>query len=125
MTARHRKEPPIALNLQLAGREPALLSVLLGIAAKGLGVWLHFTTAQQALMNAVSAATVGLMVALATKDGQSAALLGAAQAVIALIIGLGLRVDPELQAMVMSAIALAVGMYERTQVTAPVPPQPR
>ncbi len=113
------------MNSYLANREPALLATVAGIAIKLVAAyWLPLTTEQQALLNAAVAAGLGLAVAAITKDGLSAGILGVAQAFIALAIGLGLRLDPETQAMVMSAIAGVIGMYERTQVTAPAPPPP-
>lgn len=113
------------LNAWIAGREPALLGTLIGIAIKLFGTWLDLGVGQQAVLNGATAAGIGLLVAITTHDGQSAAILGLAQALIALVIGFGLNVDPDTQAMVMSALALVIGMYERTQVTAPEPPQPQ
>lgn len=107
-----------------AGREPALLATCVGILIKLIGSWLDLSIDLQSLLNAATAATIGLIIAYTTRDGQSAAILGFAQAFIALAIGIGLRIDPDTQAMIMSAVALAIGMYERTQVTAPVPAEP-
>lgn len=112
------------LNTWTAGREPALLAMLVGIAIKLFGSWADLGIEQQALLNAAAAAGIGLIIAIATHDGQSAAILGLAQALISLVIGFGLRIDPDTQAMAMSAVALVIGMYERTQVTAPTPPEP-
>lgn len=105
-----------------AGREPALLATLLGVAIKLLGVWVGITDNQQSALNAIVAAGLGVLTAYAVKDGQSAAILGFAQAGIALVIGFGLGIDGETQGLIMSAVAIAVGMYERTQVTAPIGP---
>jgi hypothetical protein len=108
--------------LPIAGREPALLGVLLGIATRLLGVWLNLGGDAQALLNAATSALVGLLIASATHDGQSAALLGFAQALLALAVGFGLRLDADTQALLMSAVGLIAGMYTRTQVTALSPP---
>lgn len=112
------------LSTWVAGREPALIGMLIGIAIRLFGSWLDFGVEQQALVNAAVAAAVGLIVALSTRDGQPAAILGLAQAFVALAIGFGLRIDPDTQAMIMSAVALVISMYERTQITAPTPPEP-
>lgn len=112
------------LNAAIAGREPALLSMVIGICIRLLGSWAGIAVEQQALLNAAVAAGVGLIVAIATNDGQSAALLGLAQAAIALGLGYGLEIDTDTQAMIMSAVAVIQASYERTQVTAPTPPDP-
>lgn len=126
-SGRHRKPTPAgryekvtAMLLRL--REPALITTLAGITIKLIGAWIDLGIEQQALLNALVAAVVGVIIHMSTRDGQSAAILGAAQALIALVIGFGLRVDPDTQAMIMSAVGLAIGMYDRTQVIAPVQP---
>jgi hypothetical protein len=123
--AKHR-HPAIRTNLNhlLAGREPAMLAMLCGITIKLISAfWLHLSTGQQSLLNAAVAAAIGVMVAYATSDGYSAAILGLAQALIALAIGFGLHVDADTQALIMSFISIAVAMFTRTQVTAPLPPE--
>lgn len=112
------------MSTWVAGREPALMGMLFGIAIKVTGSWFGIGIEQQALLNAAVAAGLGLIVAIATHDGQSAGILGLAQAVIALIIGFGLRLDGDTQALIMSAVAIVISMYERTQITAPEPPEP-
>jgi hypothetical protein len=108
--------------MRIFGREPALLLALISILIKTLAAFgLNVTVDQQALINAVAAALVGLLVAVATHDGAAAALLGAAQAVVALAVGFGLQWSTDQQAVVMSLVAAAVAMWTRTQVTAPVP----
>ncbi|MFJ9771252.1 hypothetical protein ACIRVF_08405 [Kitasatospora sp. NPDC101157] len=107
---------------KLFGREPALWATLAAVLVKIVAAFgLHFSGDQQALVNAVVAAGVGLAVAVMTRDGVSAAAMGAVQAVLALAVGLGLHWSAEQQATVMSLVAAAVGMWTRTQVTAPVP----
>lgn len=113
------------MNRFLAGREPALLATLAGIAIKLIAAFfIDLSIEQQSALNAIVAAVVGLAVAYATRDGLSAGILGIAQALLALAIGFGLHIDPDNQALIMSFVATAIGMYERTQVTAPVPPPP-
>lgn len=105
----------------ILGREPALWLTLGAIivktvAAFGVGV----SPDQQSVINAAAAALVGLIVAATTGDGVVAAVLGLAQAVIALAVGFGLNWSSDQQAIVMSLIGAAVAMFVRTQVTAPV-----
>ncbi len=114
------------MNAVIAAREPAILATLVGVIVKLVSAFIvDLNVAQQSLLNAAVAAFVGLIIAAATHDGISAALLGLVQAAIALAIGFGLHIDPDSQALIMSSIATIIGMYERTQVTAPEPPDPR
>ncbi|MFF7725236.1 hypothetical protein [Streptomyces sp. NPDC008001] len=54
-------------------------------------------------------------------DAIGAAALGLAQAVLALAVGFGLDWNSDRQAVVMSLLTVIVGMFDRTQVTAPTP----
>jgi hypothetical protein len=125
--AKHRKpDPNIGLIEKATIREPALMLTAAGIIFKlGAAFAFNLDTTQQALLNATIAAGIGATIATITRDGLSAGILGFAQAGVALAVGLGLRMTPEDQALLMSAIASLVGMYERTQVTAPEPPATR
>lgn len=106
---------------RILGREPALWLALVAVAVKaGAAFGLNVTPDQQALINAVAAAIVGLMVALIVHDGAGAAILGLVQAGIALAVGYGLDWTADQQAVAMSVVAAAVAMWTRTQVTAPV-----
>ena len=110
---------------RIFGREPALWLGLFAITLKALSAFaFHATVDQQAIVNAVAAAAVGLFVALMTRDGVVAALLGMVQAVIALGVGFGLHVSADTQAVLMSFAAAVVAMFVRTQVIAPVPASP-
>jgi uncharacterized RDD family membrane protein YckC len=104
------------------GREPVLWLSLVAVGVKLAAAFgLDVTTDQQAAINAVAAAIVGLTVAYLVHDGMSAAVLGFLQAALALAVGLGLHWTPDQQAIAMSFAAAAVAMFTRTQVTAPVP----
>jgi hypothetical protein len=104
------------------GREPALWLAAVGVAVKLIGAfWIDLTTDQQAGLNAVAAAVIGLAVAAMVKDGQVAAVLGLAQALLAVALGFGLHFSAESQAMIMSFVGLVANAFVRTQVTAPVP----
>jgi len=110
------------LSSKILGREPVLWLSLVAIVVKVVSAFLvHVSTDQQAVINATAAAVAGLLVALSTRDGESGAILGVVQALLALGVGFGLRWTPEQQAMVMSLSATVVAMFLRTQVTAPVP----
>ncbi|WP_228981293.1 hypothetical protein [Streptomyces sp. DH12] len=107
------------------GREPAawlaLVAVLVKLAA-AFG-WDASPTVQAAV-NGFAAAGMGVLIALVVKDGLGAAIVGFAQGALALALGLGLDWSSERQAVVMAFVTVAVGMWDRTQVTAPVPPSP-
>jgi hypothetical protein len=108
---------------KIFGREPALWLALVAVGVKLLTAFgLDVSTDQQAVINAVAAAVVGLTVAVMVHDGVSSAVLGLLQAVVALAVGFGLHLSADQQAVIMSAAAAVVAMFVRTQVTAPKPP---
>lgn len=112
------------MNKVFAGREPALLITLAGIVIKLIGAFfIDFNVTQQSACNALVAAGVGLGIAYNVHDGMSAAVLGFAQALLALALGFGVHLPADTQTLLMSFVAIAIGMFERTQVTAPVPPE--
>lgn len=109
--------------MKIFGREPALL---LGFAAAALKLLTAFGLdvgeAQQATINTVLAAAVGVWLAIVARDGAlGAALMQLAQAVMAAFVGFGLDWSTEKQATVMATVAALLALWERTQVTPPVP----
>jgi hypothetical protein len=103
-------------------RDPALW---LGLVAALVSIVSSFvfplTVDQQAVLNAVAVAAAGALTAfLVRRDGQAAAIVGLAQAVIACGLGFGLDVSPEGQAALMAVVSTAAAMFVRTQVTAKV-----
>lgn len=106
---------------RIFGREPALwLALFASLVKLAVAFGLHATIEQQALVNAGAAAFVALVVALIVHAGRGAALIGLLQAALALAVGYGMHLDAERQATLMVAVATVVGMWTRTQVTAPV-----
>ncbi|HEX5568014.1 MAG TPA: hypothetical protein VFY14_13990 [Streptomyces sp.] len=111
------------MSPKLFGREPALI---LGFAAAALKLLTSFglevTATQQTLINTVLAAGVGVWLAVVARNGAwAAALIQLAQAVLALFVGFGLDWSTEKQGYVMAAVAALLALFERTQITAPVP----
>ena len=103
-------------------REPAAWLALIAVVVKLLAAFgLDVTADQQAAVNAVAAAAMGLLVAAVAHDGVGAAVIGLAQAALALALGFGLDWSADRQAVVMAAVTVIVGMWDRTQVTAPAP----
>lgn len=109
-------------TVKLFGREPAAWLSLVAIAVKLLAAFgLNVTSDQQAAVNAIAAAAVGLTVAVMAHDALAAPLYGFAQAGIALAVGFGLHWSADQQAVVLSFVQVAVAMFVRTQITAPTP----
>jgi hypothetical protein len=108
--------------MKLFGREPAAWLTLFAVAVKLCAAFgLDVSADQQAAINAVAAAVMGVLIAALVHDGLGAALVGLAQSALALALGFGLDWSADRQAVVMAAVTVAVGMWDRTQVTAPVP----
>lgn len=103
-------------------RDPALYLTLFATMVRlAAAFFLHLSIDQQAVLNAAATAVAGLIVAFwVARDGQVAAILGVAQALLALGVGFGLHVSAENQAVIMSFVGALVAAFVRTQVTAPV-----
>lgn len=108
--------------MKIFGREPAAFTALIAVGIKLLAAFgVGLSSDQQAVLNAVAAAAVGLTVAVMAHDALAAPLYGLAQALLALAVGFGLHWSADQQAVVLSFVQLAIGMFVRTQVTARVP----
>jgi hypothetical protein len=103
-------------------RDPALWLTLVATAIRLTAAFVvHLSDEQQTVLNALATAIAGLVVALVVRrDGQVPAILGVAQAILALAVGFGLDVSAEGQAVIMSFVGAAAAAFTRTQVTAPV-----
>ncbi|MET9436860.1 hypothetical protein [Streptomyces sp. NPDC006551] len=108
----------------ILGREPAawlsLVAILVKLAA--LFGW-DASPETQANVNAFAAAAMGVLIALLVHDGLGAAIIGLAQAGLAVALGYGLDWSSEKQVAAMTFVTIVVGMWDRTQVTAKVPPK--
>lgn len=105
----------------LLGREPAAWLTLFAVAVKLFSAFvINVDINTQAWVNAAAAAGMGLLIAILTKDGVVAAILGLVQAGLALAVGLGLDWSADKQGLVLAFVSLVLGAYDRTQVTAPV-----
>lgn len=102
-------------------RDPALYLFLVATAVKLFSAFvLHVSDNTQAAVNAVAVAVAAAIVALVVKhDGQVAAILGVAQALLALAIGLGLHLTADNQALIMTFLGAIAAAFVRTQVVAP------
>jgi hypothetical protein len=112
--------------MRIFGREPALWLALIAVAVKLIAAFgVNVTADQQAVINTVAAAAVGILIAVSTHDGLGAAVLNFVQAGLAAAVGFGLDWSADRQAVVLSFVSAVVAMWTRTQVTAPVPPVKR
>jgi len=103
-------------------RDPALYLTLIATAVRLASAFVfHLSDDQQTWVNAAASAIAALIVAVwVRRDGQVAAILGVAQALLALAIGFGLHVSAENQAVIMSFVGAVAAAFIRTQVTASV-----
>jgi nicotinamide riboside transporter PnuC len=108
---------------KIFGREPALWAALLNAIVYIVCAWIFHPSPQvEAGIIALISAVLGIVVALSTKDGVSAAILGLTKAVLALLLGFGLKMSADQQAGILSLAAAFTGMFVRTQATALVGP---
>ena len=112
--------------MRVFGRDPA---VWLALAASALQVvsafFLPLSDETQSLINAALAAAFGLATAVAVaKEKVLPAIVGLAQALLALAVGFGWDLTGDQQSVLMAFVSIAASMFVRTQVTAPVPPDP-
>lgn len=117
-------EPPEGIMLRF--REPALTATAL--LAPAVGLLLLFVTdmppGAQAGWNAVAVAVAGLITSIiAVREKLAPTILGLAQAVISILTVYGFGMSAEQSTGTMAFLALLVGAYVRTQITAP-PEQP-
>jgi hypothetical protein len=107
-------------------RDPVVLLNLFAAAVMAASDWvLPLNDAQQSVLNAAALALSNLVAATLVHDGQLPALSGLAKAVLALTVGFGLKLNPDLQVTIMSAVAWLGSLWVRTQVApkgAPTPP---
>lgn len=105
-------------------RDPAWFAMLFATVLRLVcAFWLDFSNDQQALLNTLVAAILGLVVAFTVRhDGQVAAISGLFAALVAAAVGFGLNLSAEQQALIMSVVGAALAGFGRTQMGAAVPP---
>ncbi|MFD7997322.1 hypothetical protein [Streptomyces mexicanus] len=107
------------------GREPAAILAFISVIVKlGSAYLFHATTEQQATVNTVASCAVALLIAISAHDSIGAAIFNLAQALIAAAVGFGLKLDADHQALWLSFVTVVIGLWSRTQVTAPKPTAP-
>jgi hypothetical protein len=104
------------------GREPAVAIALIesGLALAVL-LFLHWSSEQTALVMATVVASFGLYTAWVTKDTMLGVVVGLTKAVIALAIGFGFHLSPDVTAALIAFVAVLMGAFNR-QSTQPFIP---
>lgn len=106
-------------------RDPVVLANLFAMALMAVSDWLVPLSADnQAVLNAVVLGVANLIAATRVHDGQLPALTGLSKAVLALVAGLGLKLNPDLQVGLMSAISFFGMLWVRQQVAPKGAPTP-
>ena len=118
----YESEPPMNLNLS---REPSLIWI--GFLAPGVQLLAAFVFAAnptlQGVINAAAAAIAGAVVAYLVKAEDLVALMsGAVQAVLAVVLAFGVRLDSVQQASIMAfaGLVISVAVRDRVFVKAPL-----
>jgi hypothetical protein len=106
------------------GREPAAVVEMAVAIALGVVVILHPSGPVTAAANAAVVMIGGFVTAALVKsDGALAALIGAIKAVFALVVVLGMNLDPTLETGIVMIVSAVGAAFVRQNVTAPVPPR--
>jgi hypothetical protein len=104
------------------GREPAAVVEMAVAIALGVVVILHPSEPVTAAANAAVVAIGGFVTAALVKsDGALAALIGAIKAVFALVVVLGMSLDPTLETGIVMIVSAVGAAFVRQNVVAPVP----
>jgi hypothetical protein len=108
--------------MKIFGREPVYFLAVAAITLKLVAAFgLDVSDTQQAVINAVLAAAVGVASAVVLKTGAAgAAILQFAQAALALFVGFGLDLSADQQGLIMSGVAAILALVLHREVTAPV-----
>lgn len=116
---------PVKANaVQIFGREPAFWTALIEavlsacLAAGGSGL----TSKRIALIMAVVTAAFGVYSAYVTKDSMLAVGVGLAKAVLALLVGYGLKLSADQVSTVIAIVTIVLGAYHRSQTSPLVTP---
>lgn len=110
--------------MRIFGREPAAWVGLIEgtLALLVAASVLDFTSDQTALVMAVVVSVFGVITAYLTKDTMLGVLVGLTKAVIALVVGFGMTLSPELTASIIGFVVVAIGFFQRTQTSPAVQP---
>jgi uncharacterized membrane protein (UPF0136 family) len=106
-------------------RDPVVLLNVVAVVVMAVSDWVFpLNTEQQAVLNGVALAVANFIAAMRVHDGQLPGLMGVAKAVLALLAGFALRLNPDLQTAIMSVVSFVGMMWLRTQVAPKAAPTP-
>jgi len=94
--------------------------IIMAVSAFGLDL----TLGQQGALNATALAVAAIIQAIKVGEGHLALVVGLFQALIALGLAFGLHLSPDQQLVIMSLVTAIASGFLRTQVVAPLPPEP-
>lgn len=109
--------------MKILGREVSMW-VSLAVAAVAVlsALWLGWDMETQGVVNAALAALGGVVVAVfVQRDKILPAVVGFAEAVLAVTLAFNVDVSPEAQSSVLALVTVATGFFVRQNVVAPVP----
>jgi hypothetical protein len=108
--------------MKIFGREPVYILGFLSAALQASTAFgFDVSPEMQTLVNALAASAVAVISAIVLRNGAvAAAVLGFAQAAMALVVGLGLDWSTEDQGKWMAFVAAVLALWLREKVTAPV-----
>lgn len=108
--------------MKIFGREPVLwLALVAGLIQLLSSFWLPLSAEQQGVLNALAVAVIGVATAFAVaREKVIPALLGFVQSALAVGLAFGWELSAQDQSTIMAFAAAVIGMFLRTQVTAPV-----
>jgi hypothetical protein len=120
VSAHPRMITPPGGAMRIFGREPAVWLALVGAIISAIGAFVvHLSPEVQGGLNAVVALLVGVLTAVVTRDGVSAAVLGLIKGLFMLMIAFGLLVSADDQAVIYALAAAVLAAFVRTQAVAP------
>lgn len=108
--------------MKIFGRDPAvILGIVSALLQMVMAYGVHLTDAQTAAINAIAAAALGLATAaVVARDRLVPAILGLGQAGFTLALTFGADLSQQQVATTMAFAAVALALFTRTQVVAPV-----
>jgi hypothetical protein len=111
--------------MKIFGRDPALWASLFSVLISGAGAFVfHFNTDQEGALNGLITAAFGIVVWYVTKNGGPALILGLVKAAIFTAAAWHFNLPADKQTILLTLTSVLVAMFVRTQITAPVPPEP-
>ena len=107
------------------GREPAAwVGLIEAILALLIITVLHWSAEQVALVMAAVVAAFGVYTAWVTEDTLLGVVVGFTKAVLALMVGFGLTLSPELTAAIIGLVTVVMGFFNRQQTSPVASPPP-